>query len=439
MISSMDKNQQREQVLNDNNVAQEELEHFLKKLPKKTKELNVNVPLHGHVNLAILTKLGFNNIRTILFQEHGQVTSITNIPEKVKILSCCHNLLKELRELPEDLEELRVSNNIIQELDVSKCKKLDKMYLSFNQLNNLSGLPEVLTLLFCDHNNLVHLDLGSTVRLESLRCDNNPQLTLENIPDTIIQGDYPSTMVQNNKKTEEKIGDDYVLALNSYFRMKNIYEEDLREKLRDKKKTKPKCKGCEKAVGMIFSCANNKYQARCGGNPPCDWSIVLHRGSFQHRDDVLYAYYEDVEDMKEKIIKQKMSTLFRHTGEKKAAELFQQEMKAYETAKEFLDDMLAKHDELYHHIPKYEKIQEFQKKIYLLLERVQNALREGRIEEAAEIQFKEIMPLSRAIQYIQYEVMYVDFDGIEFSLVQDEVSNIKKEVNLGEAPSIEKN
>ena len=101
--------------------------------------------------------------------------------------------------------------------------------------------------------------------------------------------------------------------------------------------------------------------------------------------------------------------------------------------------MLAKHDELYHHIPKYEKIQEFQKKIYLLLERVQNALREGRIEEAAEIQFKEIMPLSRAIQYIQYEVMYVDFDGIEFSLVQDEVSNIKKEVNLGEAPSIEKN
>ena len=58
----------------------------------------------------------------------------------------------------------------------------------------------------------------------------------------------------------------------------------------------------------------------------------MHRGQYVPREDVLTTYYNDVEDMKEKIIQQKMSTLFRHMGEQKAAALFEEEMTAYKSA-----------------------------------------------------------------------------------------------------------
>ena len=99
MISSIDKTQQRQYVLEQNNVAQQELEKYIETLPKKSKELRIGIPLHGHVNLAILSQKGFKNIQHVLFQEQGQITSIINIPQKVKTLACQHNLLEELRDL----------------------------------------------------------------------------------------------------------------------------------------------------------------------------------------------------------------------------------------------------------------------------------------------------------------------------------------------------
>ena len=63
MIGAIDKVQQRITVLEENNHAQEELEEFLNKVPKKTKELNITIPLHGHVNLGVLGQSGFKNIQ----------------------------------------------------------------------------------------------------------------------------------------------------------------------------------------------------------------------------------------------------------------------------------------------------------------------------------------------------------------------------------------
>jgi hypothetical protein len=453
----MDKVQRRKSVLEGYNTAQDDFELFLKKVPKKTKELNVTKVLHGHVNLGVLIQKGFTHVENILFKENGEITSLVNIPDNVKTIDCKNNLLEELRDLPESLEELRVSNNLISSLDLSKCKKLLKLYVSFNRLSSLKGFAETLLILQCDHNSLTHLDLSTAIRLTTLDCEENPQLVLENLPETIIEGKYPKRLLQEHRKSEEKTSTDYIVSLKEYFKIKGNYEEELRTK-RKKNKRKvilPKCRGCEKAVGMVFSRADGKYQARCNGNPPCDWNIVLHRGTFQHRPDVLYAYLDDVEEMKENIIKQKMATLFHHMGEKKAAELFEQQMKAYTSANSFLDELKKKQDELYFNEDKEEEMKLKQIKINDALERVKAALREDLIEEAVEIQYKEIFPLSQAIQKMQYEVMElvhsarpksklsdtnntdVSVDqSLEHYLVQEPLHFTKLEINIGEAPSV---
>ena len=445
----MDKVQQRITVLEENNHAQEEFETFLKKVPKKTKELNITIPLHGHVNLGVLSQSGFKNVQFILFQENGEITSITNIPEKVRILECQNNLLEELRDLPESLEELRISNNLISILDLSKCQKLIKVRVSFNRLTKLSGFAETLLVLNCDHNQLDHLDLSTAIRLTTLDCDENPKLVLENLPDTIIDGNYPKRIVQEHRKSEENISKDYIVSLNEYFKIKGTYDADLKSKRRKHKKTLPKCRGCEKAVGMVFLTGDGKHQARCKGNPPCEWSIILHRGAFQNRSDVLYTYLDDVENMKENIIKQKMATLFHHMGEKKASELFAEQMKAFTSANSFLEELKKKQDDLFFNVDKLEEMKLKQIKINEALERVKTAMREDMIDDATEIQYREIFPLSQSIQKMQYEVMemkrsvkptskltdVVD-NSINNYLIQEPLHFTKLEINLGEAPSV---
>lgn len=451
----MDKVQRRKSVLEGYNTAQDDFELFLKKVPKKSTELNVTKVLHGHLNLGVLIQKGFTHIENILFQENGEITSLVNIPEKVKIIDCKNNLLEELRDLPESLEELRVSNNLLSSLDLSKCKKMVKLFVSFNRLTSLKGFAETLRILQCDHNLLVNLDLSTAIRLTTIDCDENPHLVLKNLPETIIEGKFPKRIVQEHRKSEEKISTDYIVSLKEYFKIKGIYEEELRTNRKKKKKKTilPKCRGCEKHVGMVFSRTDGKYQARCNGNPPCDWNIVLYRGQFQHRSDVLYTYLEDVEEMKENIIKQKMATLFHHMGEKKAAELFEQQLKAYNSANTFLEELKEKQDELYFNVEKEEEIQLKQIKINLALERVKTALREESLEEAVEIQYKEIFPLSQAIQKMQYEVMEMVHSvqakskipenedlktnqSIEHYLVMEPLHFTKLEINLGEAPSV---
>jgi hypothetical protein len=459
MISSLDKVQRRKIVIETHNTAQDEFELSLKSLSKTSTELTVTRVLRGHVNLAVLVQKGFSHIENILFQENGDITSIVNIPEKVKILECKDNLLEELSNLPESLEELRVSNNIISSLDLSKCKKLLEVYVSFNHLSSLKGFAETLRILHCDHNDIVHLDLSSAIRLRTLYCHENQNLVLENLPETIVDGKYPTRIVQEHRKSVEKISTDYIVSLKEYFKIKGAFEEELRTKRKKNKNknknkiTLPKCRGCEKPVGMVFSRADGKYQARCNGNPPCEWNIVLHRGTFHQRNDVLYTCLDDVEEIKENVIKQKMATLFHHMGEKKATELFEQQMKAYTTTNSFLAELKEKQDELYFNVETEEKMKLKQIKINDALERVKTALREDLVEDAVEIQYKEIFPLSQAIQKMQYEVMELvhssrllvkisETDDVktgqtfEHYLVQEPLHFTKLEINLGEAPSV---
>lgn len=416
----------RESVLNENS-AQNELEKILEKTSNKIQELKLS-KLNGNLNMSILEKFEF--LKVILIYD-SNITSIINIPSFVEILSLDDNLLKELGDLPESLRDLSVSSNLLEKIDLSKCKSLNKLNVSYNNLKSLTNLPSSLKTLKCHHNNIKTLDLQEVSTLEILYCDYNDNLVLENVPHTIIEGNYPKVLKQNLEENVE-----YNKALKKYFQIKNSYEIE-------SKKTKiPSCYGCEKKVGMTFSYKNRKYQARCGGNPPCSWSIVLHRGNFVPIEEVFKTYAEDVETFKEKIIEQKMSTLFRYISEQKSKELFKENMTAYESANKYLEKLKSENKNLFHKENVKEQIIKKELEINVYLEEVKEYLKINDIKNAVEVQYKKILPLSQSIQRLQYEIMEVETIGskeeVLYKLNQYPSSLNKLEINLGDDQSIGK-
>jgi Leucine-rich repeat (LRR) protein len=79
----------------------------------------------------------------------------------------------DLNSLPEDIEEIDVSNKRLTSLDVTRFKKLKILHCQYNKLSSLH-LNENLEELYCHNNQLTSLHLNEN--LESLYCSNN-QLT----------------------------------------------------------------------------------------------------------------------------------------------------------------------------------------------------------------------------------------------------------------------
>lgn len=428
------KNNSRENAL-DENTAQTTFENKLKTLSKNVREIILTGEYAGNLDLGVLQNDGFSRVKSI-FISNTTITGLANIPEGIEILHCESCLLKELTDLPLSLKELNVKFNLLENVVILSCKKLERLNVSFNNLVKLNSLPESLVELRCDHNNIKKLDFEKCVKLKVLFCENNQSLELENIPDSVVEGNYPKLQITHGSK--ERIPDSYKDGLFKYFRMKNEYE-----KQKQKKKTKdlPKCAGCDKNVGMVFSNKHRKYQVRCGGNPPCEWSIVLHRGQYVPRQEVLMTYYKDVEDMKQNIIEHKMSTLFRHIAENKSSTMFEQQLKAYTSANTYLQNLFKEQQDIYFNQEKSALINSKQLQINIALERVNESLKNDNLKEAVQIQYQDIMPLSQSIQRLLYETMQIIMAGDDphysYILVQEEVSLDKMEINLGESPSVQ--
>lgn len=403
-----DKEKMRENAL-ERNDAQQIFEEYLEKFSKRKREFKMNEPLHGTINLGILEEKGYKNIKTIIFG-NGSITDIRNIPEGIQTLYCTHNLLREVSGLPTTLIDLNVSHNMLTKLDLSKSVDIKRVHVSFNDLESFVSLPESLELLHCNNNRLQELDLKRNIHLKILHCSNNDKLRLENVPESVVDFSPPSNIYQH-VSSEDSItkytSETYKQELDTYFRIKAKYENKLRINRKEKKNKGilPSCIGCGKNVGMTFSMKNRKYQARCGGNPPCTWNIVVQRGNFVPRIDVMEAYAKDVQDMREKVIQQKLITLYRHMDDTKSSDIFQQQMVAYKSANAYFEELTAEYKNMFENEEKIAEINEKKLEINIALQRVKTALKNGELEEAVEIQYKEIQPLSQSIQRLQYEVM----------------------------------
>ena len=465
----MDKETKRIEVLQENNTAQSTLESLLQAKSKKTNEISINVPLSGGIDLKLLATMGFSKIRHLLLST-GEITSIHNFPDGITHFVCHDNLLDSVDGLPDTIEELNVTNNMIQSIDLSRLKKLKVLRIARNELKELSGLPESLEELYCSYNQIESLDLKNVPNLRVLYCIYNHNLVLENVPDSVVDIHLPDTVRmkhhENPRLSSSKEYDDYV---KQYYQIKAKHDQELKQirkreyaKKENAKKSEkdklpmkrlPKCVGCGKPVGMIFSRKDEKLTAICGSKQPCDWKILIHKGFFVDQTMMLYSFLEELEETKQKFIQHKLNTVFEYISEKDSSKLFEKELKLYQSTSEQIHSLLNIYQDKYFSTTKDETIQEKQKQIQEKILLVKEALTNNDVELAVRIQHEEIAPLANAIQREKYEVMKIiskkrdkglvvedetsDRPELTHYLVQEQISMNKLDENIGEKVSVE--
>jgi hypothetical protein len=146
---------------------------------------------------------------------------------------------------------------------------------------------------------------------------------------------------------EKNVIYEYDDALEIYFKLKSRYEEnkismkrtkmkqDLIKsdpnnvKVRKIKDFKDVCIRCKKSGGSIFKKVGNTYFGKCGNKNMC-FEIELHNNMIiDNANDYYYESKNDLEILKDNIIKQKMKTFFNYISEEDSALIFEKQIKEY--------------------------------------------------------------------------------------------------------------
>lgn len=475
--------QERENIIKENNTAQQRLKDILEKTNKRTNILDIREPLHGDIDFSIL-KEGFSNIKTITISE-GEITNIINIPEGVTNLDIDKNFIFELNDLPTSLTHLGVIYNYLSTIDFTDLKSLEEINISNNQISTLENLPPELLVLNCENNQLRSLDLRGLNKLNSLNCSYNKLTIIENLPETIIDFNYdnnPSIEFRNsskisNGKTPEKEDEEHAIlqqigyedSLKYYFRLKENYEKTLLKTKQDifnlsptKKiarqkilQLKPVCINCKRPVGTIFSKKDNRYMAICGdNNNPCKLKIEIFSGNFGSTVDLLYKFKDHVDELKDDIIREKLDNLFNYKNEERSVAIFKQKIEEYNFDSGMFKDLLDRHNEHYNNSHKKELIQKKKDAIYKYIENISVLLKEYEqtdnieiLKSAVYIQKNDLLPeisnlrvLSNELMEMNYEVVIEGGFGvlplINYYLYKNEVSLSKNDFTFGEPPRV---
>jgi hypothetical protein len=464
-------NEEREEIITQQNTAQETLKNILEKSNRGSQLLRIREPLSGDLDLSILKENGFDVIQYISI-EKGRVTSITGLPEDLQSLVCPGNLLTELTNLPVGLKDIDVEYNYLTTIDLSKLDQLEHANLSHNQLKTLEKLPSNLTTLLCDHNKLGRLDLNGVNHLETLNVSNNPITLIENLPKGISNfkmENTPSIEFRNFSEIPNPTGEiessddvlekkDFKDALNIYFKLKtkyendiyrmkkNIYSEEPNKKVAKKKmaEVKPKCIKCKRPVGTIFSNGKqkNRYSVICGDPDPnskCDLNISIFTGTYTNLEYTLNLFKDEIDDVKDNIIQQKLDTLFNYVSEEESVKLFKKELQNYSENNTIYKSMLDKYNDLYNNREKSDAINNKLSNIFKLIEHNRELLQEYKKTQnreflltALNLQIKELAPEIRNLRMLKHEVMEMDED----TLVRYPNSLDKTENLSGEPPRV---
>jgi hypothetical protein len=478
---------QRTQIINENNTAQDEIEGILSRLDPNTKQLAFSAPLHGDVDFAILNRLGFRNVEIISFEE-GELTTIKNLPKSLLVLQCSNQLLIELFELPPFLEELECNYNYLSGFSGSSVKNLKKLSISHNRLENLDELSDNLEELYCTNNKLKLLNLAGLEKLKVLHVSENPTLVIEHVPEGLVDfksDNSPFAVVRydgaqepgadttigqmNHVHSENKI--DYLEALNTYFKLKKNYEESISQAKnaafisgktraagkRNVAAIKPKCINCKKPGGTIFEHKDDKYTAICGMpdlHSRCNLNIQLYRGHFSDEESLLYIFKNGLDEIKEKIVRQKLDTLFDYVNDRVAAQKFKKELEKYNFESIVYNELLQSYNEKYYSKPKQDAVNEKMAEINKLIDQYNSIIDDYKnnmdnlelLRDAIRLQIRDITPEMENLRRLKHELneVIVDIDtvgntfDIKSTLVQRKVTLAHMDVTLEEPPRVVK-
>jgi len=465
--------EQREEIIKENNTAQDKLISILETMTKSSKELHIDEALFGDLDFSVLKELGYGNIKTIVLKD-GQITNIDKLPDGLLHFECTGNLLITLEELPSSLKHLHVSNNHLTKLDISNLAELQILVMSHNKIVGLEKIPRTLRELICDNNKLERLDLEGLVDLKVLNISNNKITLIENLPTGVVDfkmENTPSIEFRNsilpelrseNKDSEDQLKNhkNYLESLNEFFKLKREYDTRRSKMMKDAFKkepsrklgklaalsVKPPCINCKRPVGTIFSNRiDNKYTAICGdkGNP-CNLNIKIFNGKTINLPYILKIYQEEITDVKDTIIRQKLDTLFSYTTEEKSVELFKKELDTYNANSKIYIDLLNKYNELYDNKHTKEMVQKKNDEIFMIIEKIRDLMKEyettenlGILKTAMDMQVKDLYPEIRNLKLLKNEVVELNEsdDGI-FSVFNYPIALNKIDHDFGEKATV---
>ena len=465
--------EEREDVITNNNTAQEKFTAFVEQLSKPIKKVEILEPLYGDLNLNIFQDLNLGIPEEIYFQK-GQITSFTNIPNGIKILSCPNNFLISIENLPTTLEKINLEYNFLENIDVSNLKFLEELNINHNQIQEISKLPSSLKNLKCEYNKLEYLNLNNLNELKTLHIYNNLITVIENMPEGIEdfqKENLPSIEFRNsgepeikNKEENEKrrLKKDFYNDLKQYFKLKSKYEKKEKELKKNAyqradtkkmaknavKKVKPPCIKCKRLVGTIFQKKNNTYTAICGDDTqPCKLNIKLYCGNYLHFDEGIDLFQNSLEDIKTNIIKQKMDNIFGYTDDETAKIKYEALLQDYNEEKDILQEMYDRRDEVYENRDKKERVKNKKRELFTYIEDNKAILDEFKqtknkqlIKDLVFNNVRNVHREARTISQIENEIIEMNYykDENIYKVYKFPMLFHKSEINLGE-PEVVKN
>lgn len=427
-------NQERAEILSNNNDAQETLENYLKKIETvNLQELTINVELYGKLDLSFMNTRKFKYIHKLSFAA-GKITDLLNVPSFIKKLICAKNLLVELENLPSSLLYLDFSENYLKTIDLSKQKYLEIIHGEKNKLSTIKLPSDNVKEIHLQNNDLRELDVKDMRELDILNVSNNPLLIVKNWDNLDLKSythdnnhiSQISTTIMSTKSSdvdeeEEKVELlDYYVALNRYFTMKSNYENkkiQSKRNAKDKKKIPAsKCIKCNKNVGTIFSNKDGLYTAICGSqSEPCGLNIKLQRGDFESTENILSAMKSILEEDKKEIIIQKLDSIFNYKTNEESVVKFKEIMETFNSDNETYLSLLKNYNDIFNNEEKALKIKKKQIKIYQLNQDLDNMMNEYKesgkkeiMKNAMNIYVKDLMPEMKNLHSLKYEANEIE-------------------------------
>lgn len=437
------------------------------------------MPIRGDIDLSRLRPL---NIVSIITKEPGSITDVTGIPEGVKHVKFEKHLLFDAPQLPKSIETLNLSNNYIENIDLSSLPNLRVVRLEGNRLKSFSkkNLPSSIEELYVDNNQINVIDLDSFSKLRVLHCRNNKTMRIENIPASIVdlqvEGnpqiilDYdflPSNSTHEEINRVKGTESEFVESMHDYFKLKSKYELKERETrsiarekalnrgLGIKRATRianevlPKCVNCKRPVGSVFKMRNSRLLAYCGDTKePCSLRIEIFKGQFESDDQFAESTEKSLLETKEKIIQQKMNVLFNYSSEEETVANFKNLIEDYN-----LDSFLHKtnldiREDKRFNTHKRELIKGKLNLLNTIKDRMNAYMDEfntsnnrDALHSAMEIYMKEYMPEMNSLRLMKYGVMEMNIPGTNPDtklriLNQSPVSLKQLETLHGEVPRV---
>ena len=430
-------------VIENNNRAQVQFENLLNDYSKETSEIVVKEPLYGELDLSILVVNGFLQVNKIIIEE-GKLTNIENIPQKlpkIRVLHCTNNLLKNVENLPASLEELNLDGNELAEIDVSVLDNLKILSLNSNRLTTLENFPETLEELHASSNQLTQLNFANAPLLKVVNISDNNILRIENLPESVselnmennpgIEFVNSSLPIQpkdehRGRKKQMNVYD----ALDKYFKLENKYKKN-QERARTStknKKNKPKCVNCNRDVGTKFFKKDQHYMAICGDETsPCDLQIDIFMGEYSSIDEMIEVFKESTEELKVKIIKQKLDALFNYTSEEESVENFKQTLEQYNDDSEIYKGIIDEYNLHMNNDVTKQLIAKYDRDIYNVTEKMKVLVGEFKetnnkqlLTDATNMQLKELNPLIQKRRELAHPIMEMNHHTTEKKQIERE-------------------